>query len=69
MFDNIVKIEVDRLHKEAKDRKKEYEKQIEDKNIEINVLLTELEKIKGKQQALQKQNGVDGEQGSSKKQL
>lgn len=43
---NIINIEVDKLKKDAKEKKKEYEKKLAEKTNKINDLLTELENTK-----------------------
>lgn len=52
MFQNIIKIEVEKLKKEQKDKLKDYENKIQQKNKVINDLLTEQENSKTDQQNL-----------------
>lgn len=43
LFQNIINIEVDKLKKDAREKKKEYERKLLDKTNKINELLTDLE--------------------------
>ena len=46
MFQNIINIEVDKLKKDAKEKKKEYERKLAEKTNKMNDLLTDLENSK-----------------------
>lgn len=46
LFQNIINIEVDKLKKDAKEKKKEYQRQLGEKTNKINDLLTDIENLK-----------------------